>query len=259
MVESSLAWHTYFLDNSAQVDFPWDDPETLSAEERDAVRSSVPQFQLGEGSDGAGLLRRGEFDARCRGDAWFVPTLRLFIAEEQRHSAWLGRFLDRELIPRLKTHWVDQVFRGLRKLAGLELCLTVLSTAECIAVPYYRALHDATTSDLLRKICKRILWEEAAHLEYQAANLLMLSRSLPRWRRPLIHTLHAALLAATCAVVWREHSRVFRAAKYTRLRLLAEAVLELSAMEERIRVGLDDDAKKSAGPRWSSSSEARPN
>jgi hypothetical protein len=261
MIESTQQWHDYFEDNSAPVDFPWHDPSFLSPPERNAIASSVAQFQLGEGSDGAGFLRRGEFHAHRHQDARFVPTLRLFIAEEQRHSAWLGRFLDRERIPRLTTHWVDRAFRHLRKLADLEMCVTVLVTAECIAMPYYRALHDATASPLLRRICARILAEEAAHLEYQADTLLALSRKMPSWRRPLVHALHAALLTGTCAIVWQQHAPVFRAAKYSGLRMWAEAALELSAIEDRIRLGLTDaktlDAKKSAGPRWSSSSEAR--
>jgi len=260
MIESTQHWHDYFQNNSAPVDFPWTDPCFLSASEKDAIANSVRQFQLGEGSDGAGFLRRGAFHAHRERDAWFVPTLRRFIAEEQRHSAWLGRFLDRERIPRLRDHWVDRAFRHVRKLAGLEMCVTVLVTAECIAMPYYRALHDATASPLLRQICNRILLEEAAHLEYQADTLLALSRNLPRWRRPLIHVMHAGLLTGTCAIVWQQHGGVFRAAKYSPLRVWAEAALELSAIEDRIRLGLAAlAAKKSAGPRWSSSSEARPN
>jgi hypothetical protein len=151
------------------------------------------------------------------------------------------------------------VFRKLRKLAGLELCLTVLVTAECIAVPYYRALRDATGSRLLRAICTEILREEAAHLEYQADNLLALFRSRPPWRRPLVHALHAVLLTVTCGVVWQQHSRVFRAANYGWLRFWAEAALELSCIDRRIAAGLfGSEVQKSAGPHRSSSSVARP-
>ena len=40
-----------------------------------------------------------------------------------------------------------------------------------------------------------------------------------------------AFLTITTVVVWREHLPVFRAAKYTWLRLWTEGVLELSRME----------------------------
>src|SRR5207245_9502874 len=106
------------------------------------------------------------------------PSLELFIAEEQRHSAILGRFLDRERILRLTNHWLDSMFRRLRKLAGLEVCAMVLVTAEVLAVPFYQALRYATRSPLLRSICMRILCDEAAHLNYQALTLGLVRRPL---------------------------------------------------------------------------------
>src|SRR5216684_6603784 len=109
---------------------------------------------------------------------WFLPALELFIAEEQSHSGMLGRFQDREGIPRLPSHWLDRIFRRLRKLAGLEVCAMVLVTAEVLAIPFYQALRDATRSRLLRSICARILCDEAAHLDYQALTIGLIRRPL---------------------------------------------------------------------------------
>ena len=72
-------------------------------------------------------------------DSLFAGALDLFIKEEQQHSRYLAAFMESEGIPLLPRHWVDSTFRLLRGLAGLELSLTVLVTAEIIAVPYYRA------------------------------------------------------------------------------------------------------------------------
>ena len=163
-------WLNYFQHNSWPL-MPWDDAYRLTREERDAVASSIQQFQLGEGSGGNAFVERAR---RFADDTQFIPTLRLFIQEEQRHSASLGRFLDMHGIPWLKKHWLDQVFRRLRRMAALELIVTVLVTAEIIAVPYYRALHNATQSPLLRALCGQILRDEAAHLEYQAETLARL-------------------------------------------------------------------------------------
>src|SRR5712692_3837539 len=120
MVEYSRFWHAYFMQNAASAEFCWNDSHHLTPAEENVVSGSIQQFQLGEGSDGAGLLRRAQIHARKTADPLFVPALQLFVLEEQRHSAWLGRFLDREGIPRLSRHWLDTVFRRLRKLAGLE-------------------------------------------------------------------------------------------------------------------------------------------
>src|SRR5882724_4745477 len=127
---TSLDWLEYFRSNrTAGGLLPWQTSDRLTAQERECVGASIQQFQLGEGSAGAGFLRRGAAYSLRTGDAEFVPALELFIQEEQRHSGWLGRFLDLEGIPRLKKHWVDRVFRRLRGLAGLELCVAVLVAA----------------------------------------------------------------------------------------------------------------------------------
>ena len=103
--------------------------------------------------------------------------------EEQRHSAYLLRFMQREGIPVSSKHWVDTVFRRLRVLGGLELALRVLVSAEIIAIPYYRALGAATQSPLLQAICATILQDEAAHLRFQASMLWRLSASQASYRR----------------------------------------------------------------------------
>ena len=164
-------WHDHFLENrSCAAALPWQDSYHLSASRiARLVARSIQQFQLGELARGRGFVRRAAHASGPRERIRpFVPTLRLFIEEEQEHSGILGRFLDREQIPRLTNHWLDEIFRRLRKLAGLEACATVLVTAEVLAMPFYQALRDSTGSPLLRAICVRILCDEAAHLNYQA-------------------------------------------------------------------------------------------
>lgn len=213
-------WLLYFEDNRTPSPHPWDDPYHLTPAERQAIAASVRQFQLGEGSDGSSFFARG---SELSADPDFLPSLKLFIQEEQRHSGELGRFLDREGIPRLEKHWVDQVFRRLRKLAGLEIMVRVLVTAEIIALPYYRALREATRSPLLRSICSRILVDEDAHLRYQSATLLRLGR------RGWMDSAHRWFLYLTLVVVWNEHGDVFRAGRYRFSRVAYEA---LDALDE---------------------------
>jgi hypothetical protein len=211
---------------------PWTDPYRLSLEERSAVAGSIQQFQLGEGSEGNAFIRRAQIFAESVGDSGFVPTLQLFIKEEQRHSAGLGRFLDLHRIPHLKKHWLDQIFRRLRRLAALELIVTVLVTAEIIAVPYYRALHDATRSALLRALCRQILLDETVHLQYQAATLARLRNGRSPVLRALTELLHAFLLHGTVLAVWMEHRNVFLRGGYTYRMLLRESERELTGVQQ---------------------------
>ncbi|HYM11127.1 MAG TPA: hypothetical protein VEU62_10350 [Bryobacterales bacterium] len=209
-------WRRHFLENRGRPrTLPWHDSGLLSAAERRLVGRAIQQFQLGEWARGRGLLRRASAHPVLAADPWFVPALELFIAEEQGHSAILGRFLDRERIPRLESHWLDAVFRRLRKLAGLEACAMVLVTAEVLAMPFYQALRDATRSRLLRSICVGILCDEAAHLNYQALTLGLARRRLREEARRIRFLCHAALFHGTALLLWQQHRRVFRAAGWS--------------------------------------------
>ncbi len=208
-------WVDYFHKNRHDPILPWADGGRLTESERRAVIPSIQQFQLGEGASGTRMLEGAKRFAQNTGDLELVAALKLFFCEEQRHSRVLAQFLQVENAPCLRRHWVHTVFRWLRGLAGLELCLKVLVTAEVLARPYYSALRDATGSLLLRGISQRIFEEEAVHLRFQA---FLLSRFQSRHRpltQALIKTSHVVLLAATAAVVWVEHNAVFRFAGRT--------------------------------------------
>jgi hypothetical protein len=237
-VKESASWRHHFLAAATAPDrLPWDDPTVLRQEESRSIQSSIQQFQLGEGSSGRRLLQRGRELANATGDSDFLEALMLFVKEEQRHSGYLLRFMQREGIPASSSHWVDTVFRRLRVLAGLELSLRVLVTAEIIAIPYYRALGAATRSPLLQAICERILQDEAAHLRFQASMLSRISSARSFFGDRIVAAMHRAFLSVTCYVVWREHGRVFRAAGYSRGGFLTEAFWEFDRLDNAVGRG----------------------
>jgi hypothetical protein len=213
---SSPAWHAYFLSNRSTVDeLPWDCLYKLTDDERHRISKSIQQFQLGEAAEGRHLLTRGEKWSQAARDPQFVDVLSLFIKEEQRHSRQLLRFMKRERIPELGSHWLDGIFRRIRVLADLELELRILVTAEVVAVPYYRALGAATESELLCAISDAILVDEAAHLKFQKSMLLRLGALRSPALRCLLWQVHRLFLVGTCCVVWIEHRGVFAAAGYS--------------------------------------------
>lgn len=181
------------------------DPETARV-----LIPSLQQFQLGEGATGITFLELGRRHAKEAGDRYFIETLALFIAEEQRHSGLLKRYLRSVGAPVLKRHWVDGIFRKMRKLAGLECMVTVLVTAEVLAVPYYRTVYKISSCPALRAICRRILREEAQHLLFQASTLAVLQRLRSSWWRHLTYATQHVLLAGTCATVWAQHGPLLR-------------------------------------------------
>ena len=228
-------WYRHFVENRGPRALPWDDACLLSAAELRLVGRSVQQFQLGEWARGRGLMRRASSHPALAADPWFLPALELFITEEQGHSDIIGRFLDREGIPRLTNHWLDGIFRRLRKLAGLEVCAMVLVTAEVLAIPFYQALRDATRSHLLRSICWRVLCEEAAHLNYQAVTLGLVRRPLCDRARMIRSLWHSTLFHGTAFLLWQQHRRVFRAAGWGFRRFWNESRRGFARLQLRIR------------------------
>jgi hypothetical protein len=225
----SRKWFTHFSLRSMTALHVSSNPAVqLTNEERRAITPSIQQFQLGENSSGQHLLERGQKYGRAANDPLFAGALDIFIREERQHSRYLAAFMQSQSIPVVQKHWVDTVFRRLRVLAGLELSLTVLVTAEFIAVPYYRALRAATNSLTLKVICTRILDDEASHLKFQASMLARVAGRRLEIVQRLLHQLHSLFLLGTILVVWYEHRLLFNAAGYTFRRFVDETMTEFS-------------------------------
>jgi hypothetical protein len=220
---SSRDWLLYFKSNTGEPSLSWSDPYLLTAPEQAATIDSIRQFQLGESGKGRRLLDQAARFAVERGQPEYFDALRLFVKEEQRHSRILGRFLDLHGVRPIDRHWVDDTFRSIRGLAGLELRMRVLATAEVLAMPYYQALREATASPLLRAICGRILEEEAMHLRFQAFSFRLFQNQRPAILTRLTWVANRILLAGATAVLWRQHRAVFRAAGHSWKRLAQEA------------------------------------
>jgi hypothetical protein len=109
---------------------------------------------------------------------------------------------------------LDNSFRWLRKLAGLEGTVTVLLTAEIISMIYYKALQKSTGSVLLQNICKQILVDEEMHLQFQSFTLKMLYRKKPGISILFSRLLHGILMSGTIMMVWFFHKKVLKCGGY---------------------------------------------
>lgn len=211
-------WLDRFRINTTTPDrIPWTDGPTLSPAERQAVSESIREFQLGESSEGRHLQSAADRYALATGDAAYATTIRLFIREEQRHAAYLARFLGAEGVTLKARTWADSVFRKLRHFGGLETAIAVLLTAEIIAQVYYLALRRATRSRVLRAICRRILADEAIHVRFQAERLAVLRRGRRTGSLMLSLALQRVLFALALAVVWHNHRDALGRGRFTGL------------------------------------------
>ena len=189
--------------------------KALSDAERTRIAGSIAIFQLGEQSDGTFLLRAARRHAQKTHTPEIVRLMQLFVAEEQSHAALLGNFMDRHGIARKRSDWTDDVFRSVRRLAGFELHLTVLLTAELIGKVYYRALEAATANRELRALCRALVADELAHIGFESDLLIGMRERKSRISRQWIQHAHRAFLQSAAVIVWLTHRLVLAEAGYT--------------------------------------------
>jgi hypothetical protein len=190
-------------------------PNTLPPGEQRLIARSIATFQLGEQSDGTGLLRAAYRFATVHGDELLPRITELFIREEQRHARLLRTFMDEHGIRPRSRHWTDAIFRRVRRLAGFELYLHVLITAELIGNVYYRALESVTGCQRLRVLCRTLLADELAHIGYESELILDLRARKPAALRALMRATHRAFFCGAACAVWVSHRPVLRRAGYT--------------------------------------------
>jgi hypothetical protein len=195
-------------------------PDILTPAERCLIARSIATFQLGEQSDGATLLRAADRFARKRGQPALVRIVQLFIAEEQHHAALLKEFMQDHGIAPKERDWTDGVFRRLRRLAGLELYLYVLITAELIGILYYRTLETVTDCGRLKLLCRTLVCEELAHVGFESHLLLALRAGRPVAMRGTLRLAHRIFLLGTASVVWLTQRAVLQRAGYNGRRFL---------------------------------------
>ena len=187
----------------------------LRPAERRLIARSIATFQLGEQSDGTGLLRAAYRFAAAHGDELLPRITELFIREEQRHARLLREFMEEHGIRPRCRHWTDAVFRRLRRIAGFELYLHVLICAELIGNVYYRALASVTGCQRLKVLCRTLIADELAHVGYESELILELRAQKPPALRTLIRLVHRAFFCGAVCAVWLSHRAVLRRAGHT--------------------------------------------
>jgi len=236
----SKLWSRHFQQNLSHMDhIPWETDVDIPAHQSETIGRSIAAFQLGENSEDGTFRRSGQGYADETGDHEYLNTLDMFIKEENRHSDVLGRFMDRQSIPKIEQEWTDSTFRFIRKIAGLNVCISVLLTAEIIASVYYRALGRATDSPVLLAICEQILTDESHHLVFQASTLTKQRRNWSRFRCWTFKQLQRILMAGTICVVWYEHGAVYRAGGYSFSKMASETWTSLENVLRIITHGIE--------------------
>jgi hypothetical protein len=222
---SSRRWCDYFRQQRRNLlDIPWQRGAELTTAERDLVAASLPVFQQGEAQEGGHFYRCARDHAAATGDHDYAEAHRLFMDEEKRHGRDLARFLSLAGIPVLtEPSWLARAFCWCGSRGRLEPTLLVILMSEIVAEVYYTALHHATGSTVLRRLCAQILRDEKQHVRFQSERLAILRRG----RGPLLLALSAGLdvllLFGAGVACWCGHRRLLRAGGFGLVRFFREA------------------------------------
>lgn len=208
-------WKNHFEKNEFSNSFvDWEAEDTLTKEEFNNIKKSIAAFQLGESSEGRGLIQAAKNFAEKHSDPYLVPITRLFIKEEQGHSLLLKHFMEKHKIPILKKNWTDDIFRKLRKDVDFETSITVLITAEMLSLVYYSALFNVTGSKLLKSVCKKLVEDEIVHIKYETELLNHIRKEKSLFSKFLVCFFHQFLYFGTMLLVYFVHHRVFKTGGY---------------------------------------------
>jgi len=193
---------------------PADLPDVLTGRERALVATSMATFQLGEYSRGQTLMSAARRFAEQHERPELLRIMELFVREEQRHADLLRDFMTDHCM-RIRNHApTDLAFRVIRRLAGFELYLHVLVTAELIGNVYYRALERATECRRLKILCRTLVADELAHIGFESHLLCELAARKTTLARSLARAAHRMFFAGAALTVWVTHRAVLRQTGY---------------------------------------------
>lgn len=212
---SEFDWVEYFkYNNSHLLKIDFKNNSELSEDEIALITPSIKAFQIGEGSEGRHLKKCVKKFADKAGYKEYEAIMKWFVSEENRHSQTLKKFMDIYHIEPVKKLRIDNVFRLLRKLMGLECEIIVLVTAEMIALSYYTALSNAVSSDVLSVICQQMLNDELKHIVLQSDTLHRISADRSNALNHLSRFIRQFIMQTTVFVVWHKYKTLFTNGNY---------------------------------------------
>lgn len=192
-------------------------------------------WQLGKTSDGSNLIRVSSAYAAQVQDEHYVEAVKLFIAEEQKHGANLGLYLDAIGEKRLKRDIGDTLFRKVRNWnSSMEVWTVTVIIVESFAQLYYKAIADATSCRLLQQICEDILMDEAHQIRFQLERLCVITSSRSRAENQLVMVVYRMFFHTVFLAIWIGHGKVFRAGGLTFSSLLKMATQKFNFIVDRL-------------------------
>ena len=188
------------------------DERPLSDAEAEIVGRSIAQFQLGEVSDGAYLIKAMTDWAIRTGEDDLIPLGHKMVRASRHHAFLLAQFMDHHGLKRVKRHLLDAAFRVVRRLGGVETMLSTLMVAELMATHYYQCLGHSTRSVMLKRISEDLLNDEQSHIHLYRLLLGRLRAERSPFLFALTNWIEKTVFFFALLAVWPFHHKVYRRA-----------------------------------------------
>ncbi len=210
MIHHSKFWEMHFIQNATKQRIDWEIKAALTSDGKEALLYSIKAWQLGETSEGKHLLAAATRYANKTNDHHYIEPVKLFIKEEQKHGANLGKYIDMLGEQRTKKDWGDTLFRKIRYFnKSMELWTITVIIVESAAQVFYEALQNASDCKLLKSICNDILLDESHHIKFQNERMYIIFNNKRFYNKAISLVLYSCLFFGTIHAVWYAHKKAF--------------------------------------------------
>lgn len=215
-------WAEYFRKNAKKrLKICFVGERDLDEDVKKLIFPSITAFERGECSEGIYLKAAAEkFSEQIR-DPAYAEAMKLFIGEENTHSAYLAKYMRWHGVVKREKTPLNKIFQILRRSGGIRSEVTVLVTAEIIALSYYTALGNATDSKALKSICRQMLHDELPHVVFQSYTLSHFHSGVTG------RLIRILLMEISCLTMWAVYRKVLRAGGYTFWKFFGESLCYL--------------------------------
>ena len=226
-------WIAHFELNATKKRINWEQAPQITDQQKASILYGLRAWQKGETSDGNHLRAAAGKYAKLINDPDYLKAIDLFIKEEQKHGANLGRYIDTIGEKRLTFDWGDYLFRTVRYFnTSMEVWTVTVLIVESAAQIFYQALKTATHCPLLKEICTDILIDEAYHITFQKERLAQIMQPKGFLNFHISLTLYFLFFKATTTAIWIAHHKAFKAGNINRKKFF-------QLMEHKIQKAFD--------------------
>ncbi|PQV65539.1 hypothetical protein B1R32_101281 [Abditibacterium utsteinense] len=226
-------WLAYFernTDRESALRLDDEPKDALSPALHAALSRTLARFHLGESGEGTYLKRF----AASQNDESYCRAIELFVREEQAHSRWFGRLLERLGAPQIETHWSDALFTWVRRAGGLHFELVTFLTAEIIAQRFFGLLSKSCPEATCARVFAQVVRDESAHIAFHIDTLRRAFENQNAVRRTLWKWTWQAMLAGAILIVCLDQSAIFRELKLSRRDFAARCFEIFDVLSARI-------------------------